>query len=370
MLYKRIVIKFGTNLITGGTDKLDTGIMSGLTEQVAQLSHSGHQILIVTSGAVAAGRAKLSLKKEDKNIPFKQVLAALGQTQLMQIYEQLLGQHNIHVAQALLTRQDMINRAGYLNARNTLLALIELGVIPIINENDVVATEELQVARFGDNDNLSAMVATLVDADLLILLTDIDGFFTADPRHDPEAKLIPVIEKIDMKIQRLAYGTAGKRGTGGMQTKIQAARLATACGITVVIANGFHAGILLKIINGEQEGTLFTPSMSKLQSRQRWLISGLASKGRVTIDAGAVQAIKGLNRSLLPAGIVGVEGKFGRGDVIDIYDMEGNKVGCGISNYSLKEILSIKGTHSSDINGILGYEFGSEIVHRNNMVAE
>lgn len=370
MLHKRTVVKFGTNLLTGGTDRLDTGIMSNLTDQVARLYQDGYQILIVTSGAVTAGRARLQLTKEDRNIPFKQVLASLGQSQLMQIYENLLDRHGIKVAQALLTRQDMMSRAGYLNARNTLLALIELGVVPIINENDVVATEELQMARFGDNDNLSAMVATLVDANLLILLTDIDGLYTADPRHNPKAKLIPVIEKIDSKILRLARGSSSKIGTGGMQTKIQAARLATSCGTAVVIANGFQQDILIKIAAGESAGTLFPPHIGRLQSRERWLISGLSSKGRITIDAGAVHAIREQNRSLLPAGIVEVEGKFQRGDVIDIYDNAGNKVGCGISNYGARDILSIKGAHSSGINGILGYGFGSEIIHRNNMVAE
>jgi glutamate 5-kinase len=367
MRYKRIVAKFGTNLLTAGTDSLDKDMMSGLVAQVSKLHREGHEILIVTSGAVAAGKKKLNRDRDSKAIPMKQVLSSMGQSRLMYMYEQLFDQHGINVAQALLTRADLISRAGYLNARNTLLGLIDLGVICIINENDVVATDELAGARFGDNDNLSAMVATLVDADLLILLSDIDGLYTADPHHNPDAILISRVEKIDSKIQRLAGGSASKAGTGGMTTKIQAARVATSCGTSVVIANGFKDGNLYRIARGEDVGTVFTASCDDLDSRQRWIISGLASKGSLTIDAGAVKALVEQNKSLLAAGILDLEGKFQRGDIVDINDKDGNKLGCGISNYSAKEIAVIKGAHSSDINNLLGYDYGSEVVHRNNL---
>ncbi len=368
MLYKRVIAKFGTNLLTGGTGRLDSNIMSTLVEQVAQLHSQGHEVIIVSSGAVAAGRQKLGITKEQKDIPFKQVLASVGQSQLMNAYEQLFSKHNVIIAQALLTRSDLIDRAGYLNARNTLLALIELGVICIVNENDVVATDELGELIFGDNDNLSAMVANLVDADLLALLTDIDGLYTADPQHDPKAKLIPKVEKIDAEIERLAGDTSSSYGVGGMTTKLEAAKLATASGVTVVITNGRKPDALTQIAHGKSIGTIFPPRTSKLESKKRWMLSGLASKGKLTIDDGAVLALKKQNRSLLPAGVVGVEGEFQRGDVVDIFNSDGNHIGCGIPNYSAKDIDIIKGAHSEAISSLLGYEYGTEVIHRNNMV--
>jgi len=368
MQYKRVVAKLGTNLLTGGTGHLDFSIMSSLVEQVAQLHQQGYEIIIVSSGAIAAGRQKLGITKEQKGIPFKQVLASVGQSQLMNAYEQLFSQHNLIIAQALLTRSDLVDRAGYLNARNTLLALIELGVICIVNENDVVATDELGEFIFGDNDNLSAMVANLVDADLLTLLTDIDGLYTADPQRDPKAKLIPRVERIDAEVERLAGDTASAYGVGGMITKLEAANLATASGVTVVIANGRKPDILTQIAYGKSIGTIFPPRTSKLESKKRWMLSGLASKGKLTIDDGAVLALKKQNRSLLPAGVVDVDGEFQRGDVVDIFNSKGNHIGCGIPNYSSQDIAKIKGAHSDEISGLLGYEYGTEVIHRNNMV--
>jgi len=368
MLYQRIVAKFGTNLLTGGSGRLNSNIMSSLAEQVAQLHQQGHEIIIVSSGAVAAGRQKLGLTKERKDVPFKQVLASVGQSQLMNVYEQLLSQHNIVVAQALLTKSDLIDRAGYLNARNTLLALIELGVICIVNENDVVATDELGELTFGDNDNLSAMVANLVDADLLALLTDIDGLYTADPQLNPQARLIPKVEKIDAEIERLAGGTTSSDSVGGMITKLEAAKLATASGVTVVIANGRRPDVLRQIALGQNIGTIFPSRTSKLESKKRWMLSRLACKGKLIIDDGAVLALKKQNRSLLPAGVVGVEGEFERGEVVDIFDSKGSQIGCGIPNYSSKDMAVIKGAHSEAISSLLGYEYGTEVIHRNNMV--
>lgn len=368
MLYQRIVAKFGTNLLTGGTGRLDSNIMSSLAGQVAQLHQQGHEIIIVSSGAVAAGRQKLGLTKERKDVPFKQVLASVGQSQLMNIYEQLFSQHNIVVAQALLTKSDLTDRAGYLNARNTLLALIELGVICIVNENDIVATDELGELTFGDNDNLSAMVANLVDADLLALLTDIDGLYTADPQLNPQARLIPKVEKIDTEIERLAGDTASSYSVGGMITKLEAAKLATASGVTMVIANGRKPDVLRQIAIGQNIGTIFPSRTSKLESKKRWMLSRLACKGKLIIDDGAVLALEKQNRSLLAAGIVGVEGEFERGDVVDIFDSKDSQIGCGIPNYSSKDITVIKGAHSEAISGLLGYEYGAEVIHRNNMV--
>ncbi len=366
--YHRIVVKLGTNLLTGGTGHLDYDIMSKLVDQVAQLHRQGLELLIVSSGAIAAGRHKLGLTKELRGIPYRQVLASVGQSRLMQAYEQLFNQHGITVAQALLTKADLADRAGYLNARNTLLALLELGVLCIVNENDVVAVDEIQEAKFGDNDNLSAMVANLVDADFLIMLTDTAGLYTADPQQSPNARLIPQVETIDAEIERLAADTPSRIGTGGMATKIEAAKLATASGITVVIADGRQPDILLRLAAGEAIGTRFLPTSSKLESRKRWMLSGLSTRGKLIVDAGAAMALKKQKRSLLAAGIKQVDGEFQRGDIVNIYDPEGARLGCGTTNYNSADIEAIKGAHSGQIVSLLGYDYGAEVVHRNNLV--
>jgi len=366
--YHRIVAKFGTSLLTGGSDRLDGDIMSRLVAQVAQLHQQGLEMLVVSSGAIASGRHKLGLTKELRGIPFKQVLASVGQNRLMQAYEQLFSQYDITVAQALLTKADLSDRAGYLNARNTLLALLELRVLCIVNENDVVAVDEIQEAKFGDNDNLSAMVANLVDADLLLILTDTAGLYTADPHRHPDARLISQVERIDSEIERLAADTPSGLGTGGMTTKIEAAKLATASGVTVVIADGREADIILRLVGGESLGTRFLPTTNKLESRQRWMLSGLSTRGKLIVDSGAAMALSKQNRSLLAAGIRQIEGDFQRGDIINIYDPEGSRLGCGITNYSSADISIIKGAHSRKIATLLGYDYGSEVVHRNNLV--
>jgi glutamate 5-kinase len=366
--YKRIVAKFGTGLLTGGSERLDEKIMSGLAAQLAQLHTQGRELVIVSSGAIASGRQKLGLAKELKEIPFKQVLASVGQHRLVGLYEQLFSRYDITVAQALLAKADLLNRAGYLNARNTLLALLELRVICVVNENDVVAVDELYQAAFGDNDNLSAMVANLIDADLLMILTDTAGLYTADPRRHPEAQLIPQVERVDLKIERLAASTTGRLGTGGMMTKVAAAKLATSFGVTVVIADGREPDVILRLARGEPVGTRFPPTSSRRESRKRWMLSGLSTKGRLVVDSGAAQALKQKQRSLLAAGIKKLEGEFQRGAIVNIYDPEGVRLGCGITNYSSADIKTIKGAHSGKIVTLLGYDYGSEVVHRNNLV--
>ncbi|MBN2187494.1 MAG: glutamate 5-kinase [Dehalococcoidia bacterium] len=368
MPYNRIVAKFGTGLITSGTDHLDLPTMSGLVNQVARLQYQGKKVIVVSSGAVAAGGQRLREIKERKGTPFKQVLASVGQGYLMHTYEQLFSQHDITIAQALLTKEDLSDRAGYLNARNTLLALIELGVVCIVNENDVVAIDEIEQFKFGDNDNLSAMVSNLVDADLLVLLSDISGLYTADPHYNPEAQLIRRVDKIDAETERLASDTANRRGIGGMTTKIEAARLATSSGTDVIIADGREPDILLRIAKGESLGTLFPAQVNKMESRKRWMLSGLASKGKVVVDEGAMVALKKQSKSLLPAGVVEVNGNFQRGDIVDIFDKQGKHVACGISNYGSIDILVIKGAHSDKIPALLGHDYGDEVIHRNNMV--
>jgi glutamate 5-kinase len=366
--YRRVVVKLGTSLLTGGTDHLDRKIMSGLVNQMAILHDQETEIVVVSSGAIAAGRYKLGHGRDTRGIPYKQVLASIGQGQLMNVYDQLFSESGITVAQALLSKSDLTDRAGYLNARNTLLALLELKVVCIVNENDVVAIDEIKEEKFGDNDNLSAMVANLVDADLLLILSDIGGLYTADPHRDANASLIPQVDKIDSRIIKLVKGKAGSLGTGGMQTKIEAARLATSSGVAVVIADGREPDIVSRITAGEKIGTLFTPTAGSLESRKRWMMSGLSTKGKLTIDSGAAEALIKQNRSLLAAGITRTEGKFQRGDIVNICDPEGNHIGCGITNYSISDIVAIIGIHSKSIADTLGHDYGSEVIHRNNLV--
>jgi glutamate 5-kinase len=393
MCYHRIVVKFGTSLLTSGTEHLDLSVMANLAQQVAQLHHQGKEVIVVSSGAIAAGGQKLKGVQQRKNTPFKQVLASVGQSYLMRTYEQLFSQHNITIAQALLTKHDLSARAGYLNARNTLLALVELDIICIVNENDVVALDEIEELKFGDNDNLSAMVANLVDADLLVLLTDTGGLYTADPHYNPEAQLIRRVDKIDAEIERLASNTPEpfalchsegakrpknlaqdklregyRQGIGGMATKIEAAKLAISSGVSVIIADGREPDILARIDKGEDVGTLFPAQVNKMESKKRWMLSGLASKGSVVVDQGAALAVKKQNKSLLPAGVVKVDGDFQRGDIVNILDEKGEHIGCGISNYSSADMAVIKGAHSDRIIGLLGYDYGTETIHRNNMV--
>jgi glutamate 5-kinase len=365
--YQRMVVKIGTNVLTAGTDRLDLEVMSSLVGQVARLHRQERDVLIVSSGAIACGRHRLGTTKERKDIPFRQVLASVGQTYLMQAYDELFAWHDIVVAQTLLTKRDLADRQGYLNARNTLLALLEARAVPIVNENDVVAVEEIEGVKIGDNDNLSALVANLVDADLLVLLTDQAGLFTTDPRLHPDARLIQRVERIDEEIGQLA-GESGERGVGGMTTKIQAARLATAGGTHVVIADGREKSILVRLAEGEALGTLFPATVHRMESRKRWMLTGLSLKGSIFVDAGAARALRQENRSLLPAGVRRVEGPFERGDAIAICDGEGQRIACGIASYGSSDIETIQGIRSERIEEVLGHQYGAEVVHRDNLV--
>ncbi|MDT7944471.1 MAG: glutamate 5-kinase [Dehalococcoidia bacterium] len=365
--YRRVVAKVGTNVLTAGGDRLDLEVMASLVGQVARLREQGVQVAMVSSGAIAAGRHRLGVKGEARDVPQRQVLAAVGQPDLMYAYQQLFAWHGITIAQTLLSRRDLSDRQGYLNARNTLMALLQLGVVPIVNENDVVAVEEIEGAAIGDNDTLSALVANLVDADLLVILTDTDGLYTADPYLDPQAQLIRRVERIDAEVERLAGASHGP-GRGGMITKVQAARLATASGTHVVIANGHSRDVLVRVVAGEEVGTLFPAAIDRLESRKRWMLSGLSWRGRIVIDEGAVKALRGGKASLLPAGVVGTAGDFQRGDVVAIVDAQGQQVACGIANYSAQEVEAIKGLRSDRIAELLGYTYGQEVVHRDNLV--
>lgn len=362
---RRLVVKVGTNVLTEG-ESLARKRMANLVAQLARLRNDGREVLLVSSGAIALGRRELKLDKKVRGIPFKQVLASVGQARLMQFYRELFRSHGIKVAQALLARSDMTNRLGYLNARNTLLALLELGVVPVVNENDVVAVEELKGTTFGDNDSLSAMVASLIDADLLLILSDVEGLYTADPERKFGARLISEVKRIDVNLERLAGGSSGE-GTGGMRTKLEAAKLATASGVAVVIADGREPEVVLRVVAGEPLGTFFPPTVSRLESRKRWML-GLPVKGKVVVDYGAKVALQRQNRSLLPAGVIGVEREFERGEVVAIYDPEGEELGRGIVNYSSRDLEKIKGHRSDEIPALLGESFGEEVIHRNNLV--
>ena len=361
---RRVVVKLGTNVLTAGTDRLHRPRMVELVRQIAEARALGVEVVLVSSGAVAAGRERLQFPPRRRDLPIKQLMAAVGQSQLMHLYEQIFDLYSITVAQTLLTRDDLRDRHRYLNARNTLLACLLHGVLPIINENDVVAVDEI---RLGDNDSLSALVANLVDADLLLILSDIDGLYTADPRRDPQATLIPEVRAIDDAIYALAGGS-NTRGTGGMLTKIHAADLATHGGTAVVIASGAVPNVVRRVLEGEPLGTRFPPIASRLESRKRWVLAETVRHSRVLADDGAARALRDGGKSLLPAGVVGVEGDFERGQTVRIYVGAGQEIARGLAQYSARDLRLIKGLRSSQIAETLGYDYGPEVVHRDDMV--
>ncbi len=362
---RRLVVKVGTSVLTGGTAALNRPRMLELVRQIAALTGQGCQVVLVTSGAVLAGRERLGHPRPGRDIPYKQMLAAVGQGRLMHIYEQFFEIYDRAVAQVLLTRDDLSDRHRYLNARNTLLALLERDIVPIINENDAVAIEEIRV---GDNDNLSALVANLVEAELLILLTDTPGLYTADPRVCPEAELIPEITAVDEHIYGLAGGSISGLGTGGMLTKVQAADLATRGGASVVVADGNAENVLLRLAGGEHLGTHFAAAEDRLAGRKRWILAGPAPEGVLAVDAGAAQALLCEGKSLLAVGVVGVEGSFGRGATVRIAGPQVRELARGVTNYGAEELALIKGLHSDEIEERLGYAYGPAVVHRDNLV--
>ena len=366
--YRRIIVKAGTNILTGGRDELDDSFIDNLVSQISELSSSGREMLLVSSGAVAAGRGVMRNLSKSSVLPDRQVLAAVGQGRLMHLYEQAFATHGIPTAQALLSRRDVNDRLGYLNLRNTLLSLLNNGVVPVINENDVVAVEELEGEVFGDNDTLSALVANLIDADLLVILGSVEGMYTKDPNIFTDAELISVVEKMDDKLNEYAGPSSDLRGRGGMVTKIEAARLATASGVDVVIANGTTDSVVFRLSNGERIGTLFKTSVSKLESRKRWMLSGVSNKGNIKVDKGAVSALKSSKTSLLPAGVLSCFGRFERGDIVYIKDEHENNIAAGISNYGSSDLLQIQSLKSDRIVQVLGHYYGDEVIHRDNMV--
>ena len=369
----RIVIKIGSNLITQNENILNYEVIKNLCNQIAAIQKDHNQVIIVSSGAVAAGSQYLSkfekeIKINNNSIVQKQLLASIGQPILMNAYEKYFSQSSIMISQALLSREDFENRLGYLNIRNTLSELLTLNVVPIINENDVVSTEELIDRAYGDNDRLSAMVSNAIDADLLILLGTIDGLYTSDPNIDKKAKKIGIVENITDEIINYAQGSIDVIGSGGMASKIQAANISINSGTEMYIASGLENDVIKRIISGEIVGTKFLSKQSLNESRKRWLMTGYSSsKGDISLDDGAIKAIK--NRSsILPPGIINTTGEFDRGDIIGIRNSNDKIIGWGISNYSSKEISKIKGINSSKIIEVVEKNYGSEVIHRNNLV--
>jgi glutamate 5-kinase len=365
--YRRIVVKLGTNLLTGGGDKLDLSAIQGIVDQAARLHKEGVNVAVVSSGAVAAGRSRLGERRVHRDVPFRQVLAAVGQSQLMNAYDHLFGAHGIVTAQTLLTRRDFSDRLSYLNARNTLLALLHYRVVPVVNENDVVSVEELEDSRIGENDTLAALTANLIDADLLAILMTRQGLYTGDPKLDPSATLVPRVERIDGSVEAYAGASEGA-GTGGMITKLRAARLATAGGADVVLASGLESDALVRLAHGEALGTLFPATSDRMESRKRWLLSGMSVRGSLVVDEGAASALRERKTSLLPAGVREVCGEFARGETIRVRDPHGRDIACGITNYDSTDARAIAGARSDRIAEILGHDYGTELVHRDNLV--
>ncbi|MCS7168325.1 MAG: glutamate 5-kinase [Gemmatales bacterium] len=359
-----LVIKVGTQVLTDDRGNLDTQRLHHIAEQLHHIRQTGRRVALVSSGAIGAGMGRLGLSQRPKDLRYLQAAAAVGQSVLMSLYEEELARYGYHAAQLLLTAGDFDHRVRYLNVRNTLLTLFELNCIPIINENDTVSVAEI---RFGDNDHLAALVTNLIQAPLLILLTVVDGVYDRDPA-EPGAQLLSLIPKVDESVLQLASQSQSKLGSGGMKSKLRAARLVTLAGGCVLIANGRQPGILDTILAGHQVGTLFLPRGGVLRARQRWIGWAAQPRGRIIVDAGAREAIEKKGRSLLPVGIVRVLGNFSKGDVVAIADVNGHEFARGLTNYSANDLRRIAGLHTERIGEILGPDHYQEAIHRDNLV--
>lgn len=361
---RRVVVKVGSNVLTAHSS-LNTTAIKEISRQICVLIDRGLEVLLVSSGAMAAGLRKMGLDRRPDEIPKRQAVAALGQSGLINAYEAAFGDYNKKVAQILLTSEDLNNRQRYLNARNAMNMLLRWKVVPIINENDTVMVEEI---KLGDNDNLSAMIALLMDADFLVNLTDIDGLYTSDPRTHADAELISEVSVFKKEIEKFASHIPGALGTGGMLSKIKAARKVTAAGIPMIIAKGDKPDILLKLFNGEKHGTYFVPKKEKLASRKCWIAYTLKPKGSLILDEGAVCALINNGKSLLPIGIVEVFGDFKVGAAVEFRDSDNRILGIGLVNYEAAEIRAIKGLKTHQIKDKLGSKPYDEVIHRDNLV--
>jgi glutamate 5-kinase len=362
---RRIVVKIGSAVLTRPGGGLDVETLASLCDEVAALRSSGREVVVVSSGAVALGMQEIGLSRKPGTIAQRQALAALGQAQLMKAWRESLGRWGVPVAQVLLTHSDLADRTRYLNARHTFGAILGFGAVPVVNENDTVAVDEI---RFGDNDNLSAQVANLIEADLLVMLTQDEGLYDRDPRAHEDAALVPLVDKVDDGVMRMIGTSTSGVGTGGMGTKVHAARAASHMGIPAVIARGKRPFVLSAVIAGDEVGTLFVASQDRLRARKHWIGYTLKPAGRLTVDAGAEVAVRKNGKSLLPSGIVAIAGDFVPGDVVEVSSLDGSVFARGLSAYGAAEVRRIRGCRTAEIEAHLGYRTVDEVIHRDDLV--
>lgn len=362
--FKRIIIKVGTSTLTYPGGQLNLHRIEKLVREISDLHNRGLEVILVSSGAIGTGANRMGLKSVPKTLPEKQALAAIGQGALMHVYEKLFAEYNKIVAQVLLTREDLSDRIRYLNAAHTLVSILNMQAIPIINENDTVAVEEI---RFGDNDTLSALVGGIVDADLLIILSDVDGLYDCDPRNNPDAHLQSEVYEITSEMESNSTGRGIEFSSGGMLTKLKAARICMTSGVAMIIANSSQDNVIRRIIEGENLGTLFIPKQDKMQARKKWIAFGTVLHGRITVDAGCEKALLEKGKSLLPSGIKEITGDFERGTVVAVTNVYGREIARGIVNYSSAELKQIAGCQTSEIEELLGNKDYDEVIHRNNL---
>ncbi|WP_430884679.1 glutamate 5-kinase [Fusibacter sp. JL216-2] len=361
---RRIVVKVGTSTLTYDTGLLNLGRIDKLVKQLSDLQNSGHEIVLVTSGAIGAGMGKLRLHERPKTLPEKQAAAAVGQGVLLHMYQKFFSEFGKTIGQVLLTKDDFSDRRRFIHARDALFQMLRQDVVPIVNENDAVVVDEIKV---GDNDTLSALVASLIEADLHIILSDVDGLYTDNPHTNPEARRLEIVETIDQKIHDMSGGAGTKLGTGGMATKINAAEISTAAGVNMVIADGSVPDVLNRIVSGEEMGTLFLGQKEKMKARQHWISFGSRVEGHIYVDLGAEKAL--LNKkSLLPSGMTKVEGAFLRGVAVEVVSADGHVIGTGITNYAADELRHLIGVKTDQIEEKIGYKDYDEIIHVDNMI--
>ncbi|MEN8135249.1 MAG: glutamate 5-kinase [Thermodesulfobacteriota bacterium] len=361
---KRVVVKVGSAVLTG-KDGLNQEVVDGLVRQLAALRQQGREVILVSSGAVAAGMRKLQLTRQAVDIKEKQAVAAVGQSNLMRLYEDIFDRYEQKVAQILLTRDDLANRDRYLNVRNTIFTLLDWGIIPIINENDTVSVEEL---RFGDNDTLGAMITNLIEADIFVCLTDVEGLFTGNPSVDSSAEKVQTVARVNRRVEEMAGNVLSALGTGGMQSKIKAAKMVATGGGCSFIGPGRQVDVLDRLFGGEQIGTFFLPRPEKMQSRKHWIAYTLKPKGELVLDEGACRALLKGGKSLLPSGIIEIRGRFRVGAPVHCLDENGEPIASGLVNYNSADIDKVKGVQTNRIEDILGFKDSDEIIHRDNLV--
>jgi len=361
---RRIVVKVGTSTLTYDTGLLNLGRIDKLVKQLSDLQNSGHEIVLVTSGAIGAGMGKLRLSQRPKTLPEKQAAAAVGQGVLLHMYQKFFSEFGKTIGQVLLTKDDFSDRRRFIHARDAFFQMMRQDVVPIVNENDAVVVDEIKV---GDNDTLSALVASLIEADLLIILSDVDGLYTDNPHANPDAKRLEIVETIDQSIHDMSGGAGTKLGTGGMATKINAAEISTAAGVSMVIADGSVPDVLQKVVAGDSIGTLFLGQKEKMKARQHWISFGSRVEGQIVVDAGAKKALQN-KKSLLPSGMTQVKGSFLRGVAVEVVDQDGLVIGTGITNYPADELKHLIGVKSDQIEEKIGYKDYDVIIHVDNMI--